>query len=193
MSDYTKITDFSAKDPLATGDPEKLAVGADVDAEFDAIATMSATKEDKVNKGAASGYCPLDSAADVPDENLQSRVMRYDSSGSVTSGKGDTWVTLTDAATVATDCDLGNSFVVTLGGNRTMGEPTNPLDGQTCVWLVKQDATGSRTLAWNAKFLWASGVAPTLTTAANGIDMFTGKYNSADAAWYMVTSGLDFS
>jgi len=193
MSDYTKTTDFSAKDALASGDPEKLAVGADVDAEFDAIAAAVATKEDKTNKGAASGYCPLDGAADVPDDNLQSRVMRYDSVGTVTSGKGDAWVTLTDAATIAVDASLGNSFEVTLGGNRTMGEPSSPLDGQTIVFLIKQDATGGRTLAWNAKFKWPSATAPTLSTGANDVDMVTGKYHETDDLWYMVTSGLDLS
>lgn len=46
MSDYTQITDFSAKDALASGDPEKVATGADMDAEFAAIATAIASKAD---------------------------------------------------------------------------------------------------------------------------------------------------
>jgi len=36
MADYTQITDFSAKDALSAGDPNKLIVGADFDAEWDA-------------------------------------------------------------------------------------------------------------------------------------------------------------
>lgn len=44
MSDYTPITDFSAKDALASGDPEKIATGADVDAELAAIQTAIASK-----------------------------------------------------------------------------------------------------------------------------------------------------
>ena len=46
MSDYTPITDFSAKDALTTGDAEKIISGADVDAEFAAIQTAIATKYD---------------------------------------------------------------------------------------------------------------------------------------------------
>lgn len=46
MSDYTQITDFSAKDALSSGDPEKVATGADVDAELAAISTAIATKAD---------------------------------------------------------------------------------------------------------------------------------------------------
>ena len=46
MSDYTQITDFSVKDGLTTGDPEKAILGADVDAEFAAIATAISSKYD---------------------------------------------------------------------------------------------------------------------------------------------------
>lgn len=44
MSDYTQVTDFSAKDALTSGDPEKIIAGADVDAELAAISTAIATK-----------------------------------------------------------------------------------------------------------------------------------------------------
>ena len=46
MSDYTKTTNFTAKDALTTGDPEKLILGADYDTEFDALAVAIATKYD---------------------------------------------------------------------------------------------------------------------------------------------------
>ena len=46
MSDYTRTQNFTAKDSLATGDAEKVITGADVDGEFNAIATAIATKED---------------------------------------------------------------------------------------------------------------------------------------------------
>lgn len=46
MSDYTKTTNFTAKDALTTGNPAKIAKGTEVDAEFDAISTSIATKYD---------------------------------------------------------------------------------------------------------------------------------------------------
>lgn len=46
MSDYTQITDFSVKDGLSTGDPEKLILGADFDGEFAALSTAIASKYD---------------------------------------------------------------------------------------------------------------------------------------------------
>lgn len=46
MSDYTKTTDFAAKDALLTGSPAKLIKGTEIGAEFDAIAVAVATKAD---------------------------------------------------------------------------------------------------------------------------------------------------
>ena len=46
MSDYTKTTNFTAKDALTTGDPLKVIKGSYFDTEFDNIATANATKYD---------------------------------------------------------------------------------------------------------------------------------------------------
>ena len=44
MSNYTKTTNFTAKDTLPAGDTNKIIRGSEIDTEFDAIATASATK-----------------------------------------------------------------------------------------------------------------------------------------------------
>lgn len=46
MSNYTPITDFSVKDALSTGNPSKLILGSEVDAEFAAIQTAITSKID---------------------------------------------------------------------------------------------------------------------------------------------------
>lgn len=46
MSNYTKTTNFGAKDTLPSGDTNKIIRGSEFDTEFDAIATASATKSD---------------------------------------------------------------------------------------------------------------------------------------------------
>lgn len=46
MTDYTKSTNFTSKDSLATGNPLKIIKGAEFDTEFNAIATAVATKAD---------------------------------------------------------------------------------------------------------------------------------------------------
>lgn len=86
-------------------------------------------------------------------------------------------VPLTDAATIATDASLGNIFTVTLGGNRTLGTPTNPTDGQKAVWIISQDATGSRTLAFSNSFSFGSDVtSPTLSTTSGRNDYIAAIY-----------------
>ena len=54
MSDYTRQHDFSVKDSLASGDAEKIILGADVDDEFDAIVTAIASKADSADAISAS-------------------------------------------------------------------------------------------------------------------------------------------
>lgn len=44
MSNYTKLTNFAAKDALVSGNPAKVIKGTEVGAEFDAIAVAVATK-----------------------------------------------------------------------------------------------------------------------------------------------------
>lgn len=102
-------------------------------------------------------------------------------------------VALTDAATIATDASLGNIFTVTLGGNRTLGAPTNPVDGQKITYRIRQDATGSRTLAFNAVFNFPASLAGlSLSTSINAFDYIGAQYNSVTSKWDVLafTSGL---
>jgi hypothetical protein len=79
--------------------------------------------------------------------------------------------TLTDAATIAVDMATGLNFTVTLGANRTLGQPTNTKVNQSGFIRIIQDATGSRTLAYHADWKFAGGSDPVLSTAANAIDL----------------------
>ncbi len=95
-----------------------------------------------------------------------------------TKAQAVTPVALTDAASIATDASLSNTFTVTLGGNRTLANPTNMNNGAIYTWRVRQDGTGSRTLAYGSKFKWPEGTAPTLTTTASATDFISGQYFS---------------
>lgn len=46
MANYTKTTNFTAKDSLASGNPLKVVRGSEHDTEYNAIATAIATKAD---------------------------------------------------------------------------------------------------------------------------------------------------
>jgi hypothetical protein len=80
-------------------------------------------------------------------------------------------VALTDAATVAVDMGAGVNFTLTIGGNRTLGNPTNTKPGETGAIAVTQDGTGSRTLGYGSNWEFAGGVAPTLSTTAGTKDL----------------------
>jgi len=88
-------------------------------------------------------------------------------------------VALTDGATITADFDAANFFSVTLGGNRTLANPTNLTAGQSGVIVITQDATGSRTLAYGANWKFSSGGAPTLTLTAGAVDVLAYYVESA--------------
>ena len=87
-------------------------------------------------------------------------------------------VPLTDAATIAVDCSLippGGAAKVILAGNRTLGAFTNYVKGQRFALYVRQDATGSRTLAYTAtgagcQRFSSDFPSPTLTTTGSKTD-----------------------
>ena len=78
---------------------------------------------------------------------------------------------LTDGATITPDFAAANNFSVTLGGSRTLANPTNLTAGQSGTIVITQDGTGSRTLAYGSYFKFAGGTAPTLTTTAAAVDV----------------------
>ena len=81
--------------------------------------------------------------------------------------------TLSDAASISWDLDVAQAAKVTLGGNRTLGAPSNRKAGGAYQLRVIQDGTGNRTLAYNAVFKWPGGSAPSLSTSANAIDIIS--------------------
>lgn len=78
---------------------------------------------------------------------------------------------LTDGATITPDFAAANNFSVTLGGNRTLANPSNQTAGQSGVIVITQDGTGSRTLAYGSYWKFSNGTAPTLTTTASAVDV----------------------
>jgi hypothetical protein len=91
----------------------------------------------------------------------------------VTGGVRGAITTLTDAATIAIDMDDNNNFKVTLGGDRTLGNPTNVVEGQTGFIEVHQDGTGNRTLSYGSNYRFVGGASgvPTVTTTASAVSV----------------------
>jgi len=79
---------------------------------------------------------------------------------------------LSDGSTITVDFTSGIHHSVTLGGNRTFGNPSNDANavGQSGSIFITQDGTGSRTASFHSDYKFAGGTAPTLSTAANAVD-----------------------
>ena len=86
---------------------------------------------------------------------------------SFTKAQRGTPVALTDAATVAVDLSLSNHYTLALGGNRTLGAPTNQTAGQSGVIVITNG--GANTLAFASVWKFPGGTAPTVT--ASGVDV----------------------
>ena len=106
-----------------------------------------------------------------------------------TAGQRGEVTALTDASSIATDLALSNNFAITLGGNRTLANPTNTVAGQSGSIFITQDGTGSRTLAFGTNFKFVAGTAPTLSTAASSIDRI--DYVVAEATKIHAVASLD--
>lgn len=79
--------------------------------------------------------------------------------------------TLTDAPTVNWNMAVGYNAKVTLGGNRTLAAPTNPILGLTYALEVIQDGTGSRVPSLNVCYDFGGAGAPTFSTGAGKRDI----------------------
>lgn len=86
--------------------------------------------------------------------------------------------------------DLANGTVqkLTLTGNATITMPTATA-GKSFVIMLKQDATGSRSVTWST-VVWPAGTAPTITGTANKMDMYS--FFSDGTSWYGVTVSQNY-
>lgn len=86
-------------------------------------------------------------------------------------------VALTDGANIAVDASLSNNFKVTLGGNRTLDNPTNLTEGMVLNFAIDQDGTGSRVLSFGNMYKWPGGTVPTWAVTASAKNFFSAYYD----------------
>ena len=132
----------------------------------------------------AGGLAPGELALNAADGKLL-----YNNASSVVSQLGAAKVvSLTYAATVATDASAGDLFDLTLTGNVTLANPTNPVNGKTLRWRIRQDGTGNRTVTLGNKFQIPSSASTPLpfSTAANAMDILAATYHAGRDKWDVV-------
>jgi hypothetical protein len=92
---------------------------------------------------------------------------------------------LTDGANISVSADTTDLGTVTLGGNRTMDNPTgSPYNGQRLSFRISQDGTGNRTLAWGNKYSFQrAAAAHFLAQAASTVTTYEFQYDSVADLW----------
>ena len=89
-------------------------------------------------------------------------------------------VTDTIGSTTTTNLDLGNVHVLTLTTNVSTWTINNPQAGGRYIFIIAQDATGSRTFAFPAAFKWVGSVTPTITSTASHVDLVSAVYHGGN-------------
>ena len=93
------------------------------------------------------------------------------------------------AAQTIPDITVATMNLITLTANCTLTFPTIGA-GKSFMLVLKQDATGSRTVTWPGTVRWPGGTAPTLTTTANAVDYLS--FVCVDGAtWASFIAGKD--
>lgn len=106
-------------------------------------------------------------------------------------GRHLTLQTLTDGTSISWNLLNGAYAKVTLAGNRTLALPTNAASGMSGMLKIKQDTTGGRTLAYASGWKFPGGTVPSLSTAANAVDILS--WFTDDGAVFNATLQKAFS
>ena len=80
MANYTKTTNFAAKDALASGNASKVVKGTEIDTEFTNIQTAIASKAD----GTFTNFSFVEASNVLYIYNVTTPVAKIDSSGNLT-------------------------------------------------------------------------------------------------------------
>jgi hypothetical protein len=142
----------------------------------------------------AVGGSLLTEALTAPARAASGRLMAMQATTTETGAVAPAVVGLTDAAQISVDASLGNDFRVTIGGNRTMGNPANPTDGQKITFQITQGGSGTAAVTWSSSFEFSAGLPqPTLSTAAGDTDLLCFIYNAARVKWLLASFVKGFS
>jgi len=171
-----KISELTALTVLASGDyfpvvqssdTSNKRAGIDVlDSRYTSQASGLVSQE-TANAALASGNAALSDltgkvskAGDVISGTVVSTSQSYSEPSVVVS-----------SGVILLDFSSANNFEVTLEGNSTLAPSVSPSGGQTGSILLRQDGTGSRTLAYSGGWSFSNGSAPTLTVTPSGVDL----------------------
>lgn len=110
-------------------------------------------------------------------------------------GGQETVANVTAASSTTLNLTNGNVFYLTMSASVTTLTLSGATSGKACSMAIyiQQDATGGRSIAWPSNVKWASGASPTLSTAANALDIVVLESVDGGSNWYGSLVGTAFS
>jgi len=100
----------------------------------------------------------------------------------------ETLYTANTSTAITVSLTNGTVQQLTLTGNATITMPAQGA-GKSFIIMLKQDATGSRTVTWST-VVWGGGTAPTITSTASKQDIYS--FFSDGTNWYGATIGQNY-
>jgi hypothetical protein len=158
MSNYTKTTNFTAKDSLPSGNAGKIVKGSDFDTEFDNIATAIATKQDIASLG-TMGTQNANNVT-ITGGTMSGMTSIADADGNV-RGIQKSGSTKTTSYTLVA-ADAGNFIQVESGGSIVV--PTSVFTAGDSV-IIFNNTTGDMTITCSAVTAYVGGISSAKTSA----------------------------
>jgi hypothetical protein len=101
----------------------------------------------------------------------------------------ETPFTANSSTAITLDLANGTVQIITLTGNATITMPT-ATSGKSFIIMLKQDATGSRSVTWST-VKYPSGTAPTITATASRMDILS--FFADGTNWYGTLIGANYT
>jgi len=127
---------------------------------------------------------------DVTLTGTQTLTSKTIEAGTFTNGYTEEVATANTSTAYTIDLAGGSVQVLTLTGSCTFTFPTATA-GKGFIILLKQDATGSRTVTWPAAVKWPGGTAPTITATASKLDKYV--FTADGTNWYGSDAGKNYT
>jgi len=126
---------------------------------------------------------------DVTLTGTQTLTNKTIEAGIFTNGYTEETVTANTSTAYTIDLANGSVQVLTLTGSCTFTFPTATA-GKSFMLLLKQDATGSRTVTWPASVKWPASTAPTITSTASKGDKYV--FTGDGTYWWGSVAGQNY-
>lgn len=148
----------------------------------DALVSFSAGTKDVFATYPADRAVSTDNAATLTNKTI--------SAGVFTDGYTEETATANTSTAYTIDLANGTVQILTLTGSPAVLTFPTPTAGKGFTLLLKQDATGSRTVTWPSSVKWPSSTAPTVTATASKGDKYT--FVADGTYWWGSNAGQNY-